>query len=1470
MNWKSTVLLVVLASAAGVWLWKGDSWVPQTAPKAPPPDPPALTQLEADLTPAALARIEIVPAGGGSLVVERTAKGWKQPGDWPLRTVEVNELVELLGTLRTRFQPVPLPEGGDLTAFGLADGQKPLTVKVSANGKQYTLKFGEPELKPGETSFTRSAFVRIGDAAEVLQLGPDVMPILQRPAESYYRRQLFSDTERVKLAGTAPPFGPPGAPPEVPPPTTVALPGADVSEIRIAANSPRFFGLTPWPSSRSFTLKRTAPTAAPTVTEKNAEASVQLDRLADSWAVESPVYDRPDPAKLQQILTGVADLWVEHFVPATQVALAEQPFAIAQLLPIPLEPLPGVIARLHPDLVKDPRKDLEESKKSVSATTKDGTVAVKFGGVAKVSTREETIPIPGPPGTPPRTVPRKVESFSRYAQIEGNPQLFVVAGDKLDGIFTKAGDLVDSRVARFNTDEVWSVTIAQPGKSPVVLTRKKGDPKSTRPEEKRDRWFVEQAPNPLLADADRVDEFIGRLANFNGDSSTDLYHADPKSRGLDPAAGITVTVGVREKRPEGDPDAPTRDYKILIGTSDLSAGKLPVQLASWPRITLVEDRTGAPVAGWLAPVLFSERLSPVFRRDSVAYRSRKLFDTADPKVKLTGVTVDGATGFALKREKGPDGIEVWKLTAPIASDADLKAAETLRTKLSELQATEFIAESATNPAAFGLDKPKFTATLAFSNDRTYKLEVGAPRPDKKGEVFARLDGGAVFGLPVTETDALAAGALKLLPLQVWAIPLEKLTGVEITHPDMPMNSFALAKDGTNWKLSGPFTAPVSFLTAQPMAAALCALPATNYEVLSAPDPAKYGFDKPFAKVKLNYTEKGPEVEHPASKTVVIGGVTPNGFERYARLDTPNAPVFVLNPAYLFAVGTPPLSLLDRDLLNLDPSKITRVQITGEKPEDAVTLVKDEKGTWKAEGAAFTVDAVVAGQVAFTFAPLPVEQLAAYGDAVKWADYGLDKPTWTVTVTLSGDKPTTHTVLIGKPAQTPGRYVRVDDGKAVGVIPNAAVQALARTKLDFADRTLLTFKPEELLGIARTKGKDQFELAPGAGDGWDVAKPDKQKADKPLMEELADTLGHLRAEKVVAFGKREDVFKQYGLDSPEAVLTLTIGEKAEQKVLRFGRPVDPGKPNGDRYAAVESAGADAAVSVLPAVLVNKLLAPPVSFRDRTMIKFVDADKLELERGPRKVVFAKVNGTWKVTAPLATEAEQAALDDLVAELARLRASDWAADKPTPAELKEWGLENPEATWTVSNGDKVVLVLRIGKTAPDGRAYATVGSGGAVALLGPVQTAKVLGEYRARKPWTLDAFQAEAVEMVRGDKPFVLKKTGAAWSDPSAPADTINPRAVSELLGTLTALRVERYAVDTDADLKLFGLDKPESAITVTLKEGDTRVLAIGGPVGGTDNKQRYARVVDKGRSDVFVLSAIDTERLMRDRAAFVQKK
>ncbi|MCS6865314.1 MAG: DUF4340 domain-containing protein [Gemmataceae bacterium] len=1479
MNWKSTLLLLILTGAAGAWLWKGDQWLPQWAPPAAPADSPVVATLERDFSPANLVRIEVRPPGADPFLFVREADGWSQPGGWPLRAAEVNELVDTLGTLRTRFHPIPIANG-DLSPFGLAEAQKPFVVQVkTATTAEYTLRFGEPPAQPGDVPFTRPAYVQINNAPEVLKLGPDVMPVLRRPADAYRRRQLFAEVERVKFAGT-PALTQPGLPPEPPVPNTVTLPGPAVQQIQVRGKIVRLWGKPIWFASENFTLQRIAPTPRPTVTERNAEPTVQPDRLADAWIVVAPHRDQANPATLQRVLAALPDLWVEKFLASHEVGFAvDHPYSIAQMMPIPLEPLPALLARIHPSgaflmpladrISPEARAGIDRSQHAISVTQQGGkTVTVKLGGFTFVQ-REETETIRSPiPEVNPRTEKRLVTVAYRLAQVDGNPQIVTVPADKVQPIFATAADVIDSRVARFSAEEVWAITIFRPNQPPIQLSRKKGNPRAFNRDDREDRWLIEGGPNPLLADRDRVEDLLSRLANLRGDPTTDLYRTDPLQRGLDPERCVRISLVVREKRPAGEPDAPSREYTILVGTPDFAQAQLPVQRAGWPRISLVKDRIASSTdSSWLGEALFPERLEPTFRRDAITYRSRKLFDTAD--TTLTGIVVEGEKGFTLQHQKKPSGGDGWQLTLPITSDTNPQTLDPLVTQLTGLQAREFLVEQPTNLAEYGLDKPSLTVKLTFSNNRRYTLEIGKPRPGKKEEVFARLDGGAVFTLAASTTERLAAGPLELLPQTVWSVAPNAIQAVEITRFDKPEESFTLTPEGTNWKLTGPFTAPVPFLSAQPMLTQLGNLTATKYESLQATDPAKYGFDKPLAKVKLTYREKTTAGERTVTQALIIGSVSAGVFDQYAQLDVDKAPVFILPAAYRTAVQTAPLALLDRNLLYLDASRITQVQITGEKPENAITLSRDDKGQWKAAEATFTVDKLVATELVDTLASLPIDRIAAYGEAVKWAEYGLDKPEYTIVITLSGEKPQTRTLRFGKSDPTGGRFVRVDEGLAVGVLSATVAQSLARSKLDFAERTFFSFKAEELLGLVRQKGSEELEIAPGGGDGWEVVKPTKIKADTRLVEELGEALSRLRAEKVVAVGKKAEIFPQYGLEPAEAILTLTIGEKLEQKVLRLGRPVDATRPTGERYAAVETATAEATVGILPANLVNKLLAPPVSFRDRTIARFVDADALTLERPGRTITFSKVAGTWKVTQPITADAEQSALDDLVNELAQLRASDWVAFQPNPQQIKDFGLENPQAIWTVKNGTKVELILRIGKKTDDGRVYATTATGELVALLGVPQTTKILGEYRVRKPWTLDAFQAESVTIARGDNRFTLKKDGSHWKDATNP-DAIDSAAVSDLLSRLASLQVERFVVDKDADGKLFGLAPPEFTITVTLTDGSTRELAIGGIVGGTGDKQRYARVVDKDRSDVFILSAADTERFTRDRSSYLQKK
>ncbi len=1434
MNTKSTLALVLLAAAAGVWFFMGDELAPKLGMRPTQPEPAkseAAVALDA-LAPAAITAITVNFPSGDPLKLSRESadSAWKLPGNWPPRVGEVEDLVKALGSLHARFHPQALGESPDLSQFGLAPGQNPITVKLTANGKPLTLTFGEPAAAESETAFTRSAFVRVNDGPEVFRLGPDVMPVLRRQTDAYRRRQLFPDIERVKVAGAAAQPPSPFGPPPSDEPVTVTFPGNRTESITVQGPAPTVLGFE-LPALARFTITRTGSLPEPGVLTKGGEAVLRQDRLGDAWAITAPAADHAEPARLRSILAAIADLWVEEFV-----------------RPVPPEEKLG----------------FDSFNRTLTVQIKGGKpLTVRFGNVARTREREEMMTVPGgPPGSPPRTIPRKITVEYRYARVEyarveGDPQVFLISSEKFNDLFVPFSEVIDPRVARFDADEVVEVAIrganANEGAAPLRLLRRKGNPKAEKLDDREDRWVIEAKPNDLPADEARVNELLARLAGLRADApDRHTYPSQPLT------AQTRVTVLARERRAENEPDAPTRTYQLQLGKPDLAKRLLPVALAGNPRVTLADDQLGPdPLDSWVGSLLFPDTVSAWIKRPALAYRGRKLIETGGSPISEIAVS----NGFTLRNAPGG-----WKLTAPVASAADAEKSSKLAEALANLQVTEYLTESPTPAqlATFGLDKPKQKATLTLADGRNFTLEVGNPRPGKP-EVFARLDGGAVFALASTDAEPLATGAVGLLPLSVWNIEPERVDAVKITRfGDDAKQGFTLTKDGTNWKLSGPFTAPVPFLSAQPLLATLGQLTAQKYHSLAATNPAEFGFDKPLLTVEITQANSDGK---PVARKVIVGGVTPEGASRFAKLDNPNAPVFVVPEVFVTAAKTAALDLPDRSLLMLDPARIAKVQVTPGPPEAAFTLTRDAAGKWTAEGVTFAVDAGRISELLATAARLPVLRLAAYGDAIKWADFGLEKPTTTIAVTLDGEKPTTHRIALGNPDPSGARFARIDATPAVVLVPASTAETLTRKRFDYADRTLLSFDPATLTALTRTRGKEEIEIAPSAGLGWDVVKPAKHKADSAFVDELADALSRLQAERVAAYGKKDEVFKQYGLEPAAAVVTVTVGEQAQQKTLRIGNAVNATQPDGDRYVAIESPAPEVIVGVMPAALANRLLAPTVAFRDRTLTKFVDADTATFERGDRKVTFTKSGVTWKLTDPIEAPAESAELESLVADLGQLRAATWVAEKGK--DLAPFGLDKPQAKWTLSYDGKPVAVLLLGSKAADGRIHATSDQSELVGLLDAAKSARVLAEFRLRKPWEVDVAQADAVEAnVNGEK-FAFRKDGPRWLDPAKPTDAIDPVAVTDLLGTLSGLRVERFAADKAADAKLFGLDKPETTWTVATPTGKA-VLELGAVVGGSDGKQRYARIGEPSRTDVFILSAEDTAKLTRPRANYVQKK
>jgi hypothetical protein len=1174
--------------------------------------------------------------------------------------------------------------------------------------------------------------------------------------------------------------------------------------------------------------ERTETLTARAVSAASKDITYKLKKVDDQWQFAQPFQDHVDPERLKALLVAVPDIWAEKFIGGPKKDLAEY--------------------------------GLKEPERTLAVTSPAGdTVTLLIGKKSRED--ERTVNRPAPPGAPFPSMPEKIKETYHYAKLKDNDQIFEIKVEKLNkDVFIALESLRDTRLARFKPDDARKIEIKQ-GDNQIVLVKDK------------ERWRLQK---PLEADAEGkpVDDLLSKLANLEARGPDIKDKADLKEYQLEPAAG-SIAVTVEEQKGEGDKkEKKTRTLVFNLGKHDKEQKKIYVQLAGWQRVNALDDD-----------------LTKLTDRPALAYRGRGVFDFVESDLDQIEVHRADKEIYILKRVMGD-----WRLTVPVDVPADHKAVD-LAQDLSRVSAVEYVNDKASAEQLdkeYGLAKPELTVTLTFKDkDKpALTLLIGKQRAGKQ-DYFAKVDGEktpAVFVVGKNIHDDLERSSLAYRPQQLWQVPPNDVAALGIHKQGEPEYRLVREPD-KKWKIAGPFEAPVADKQVLPLLNNLATLRCERYESHAAKDKEleTFGLDKPY--LRLAVTEKAKEEKKEdkkdekkedkkegdkpvKDKVVLIGKEAGKNGERYAKLADSDA-IFVVGGKFAGAFEGSALDLLDRDLLTLARKEIKRIKSSN---GDTPMTIEAKGDAWQVEAGAvkFTADPAALAGLLTACSQLRAERYAAYGDKLDLAKYGLDKPSFIVTVTVQPDdkdaKPVDYTVAVGKPAEGAqgARYARRSDQPGVAILDTSTAAELGRTYLDFVERTLLKLDASAVTSLVRKVNGQELELVK-KDDGWQIVKPAETKADTQIVDNLVNDLARLRAQTIAAYPAKD--LKAFGLVEPAAVLVLRVTEgegKTSEKVIKIGHEVnsDPkaARPQ-DRYAIVEGSEA---VGTLPGALVDRLLAAPIKFRDRAIAKFADADKALLERGPRKATFALVDGTWKLTEPLQADAEQSDLEEFVNALARLRADELVEEKP--ADLKPYGLDKPECRWRFLAGDKEVLALVIGnrEMTKDGegkRCYAQLAGGDLVFLLSPALSKRVLDEYRSRTLWAaLDALQIERLDYRYANKPFALEKVDNVWQLAGKPDVKINQSAVNNALAALAGLKVERTVVDKDPDLKLFGLEPPQLVLEVQTRTGGKRVLAIGRSEG--ESKRSYAQVVGGNRGDVFIISEADGAKIVRDLAAFTQ--
>src|SRR5262249_28529790 len=211
-------------------------------------------------------------------------------------------------------------------------------------------------------------------------------------------------------------------------------------------------------------------------------------RGGEGGGLRAPTRAHLAPDNAERLLSAVAELWAEQFVPV------EPSLAATALVPpaSPLLPLAG-LACLSPAAARR-RAGLDKPTQSLQVTRPDRTVTtLLFGNRSRGD---------GPPPIPPRPgMPPPPSDSYRYARLEGSDLVFEVQDGRLNDVFQSVDALRDNRLARFNTDDAERIEIREGGQA-VVLVK-----------EKKDTWKM-TSPRDAGADNDKVRDLLQKLSGL--------------------------------------------------------------------------------------------------------------------------------------------------------------------------------------------------------------------------------------------------------------------------------------------------------------------------------------------------------------------------------------------------------------------------------------------------------------------------------------------------------------------------------------------------------------------------------------------------------------------------------------------------------------------------------------------------------------------------------------------------------------------------------------------------------------------------------------------------------------------------------------------------------------------------------------------------------------------------------------------
>jgi hypothetical protein len=224
--------------------------------------------------------------------------------------------------------------------------------------------------------------------------------------------------------------------------------------------------------------------------------------------------------------------------------------------------------------------------------------------------------------------------------------------------------------------------------------------------------------------------------------------------------------------------------------------------------------------------------------------------------------------------------------------------------------------------------------------------------------------------------------------------------------------------------------------------------------------------------------------------------------------------------------------------------------------------------------------------------------------------------------------------------------------------------------------------------------------------------------------------------------------------------------------------------------------------------------------------------------------KEGGAWQVVQPITAKAEESEVSGITSALGQIEVTRVIDENPT--NLNDYGLSNPRIEIDFKGpGDKEYRKLFVGDKSPTGAdLFAKRNDEKKVFLIPGFQETslnRTTFDLREKAVLKFDREKVDGLDVTAGSKTLAVAKDGGDWKITKPVQTRADFGSVEGLVGRLQSVQMKSMVTENaaPADLKKYGLDKPEA--TVNLNAGSARAtLLVGGKAA--DNTV-YARDASK---------------------------